>query len=134
MTRPDAIPAEYWDALPAELRPGLLAVLAAFEARIAAQDARIAELEARLNQSSSNSSRPPSSDPPYLKAAPPRKASGRRRGGQPEHRRNDRIRLESDEVVEVNPGSFRRCGETLRGDDPEPIARLVFEVRAGAHL
>jgi len=32
-TPPDGIPAEYWDALPAELRPGLLAIVAAFEAR-----------------------------------------------------------------------------------------------------
>jgi len=122
------MPAEYWDALPAELRPGLLAIVAAFEARIAAQDARIAELEARLNQSSSNSSRPPSSDPPHLKTAPPREPSGRRRGGQPGHRRNDRIRLEPDEVVDVRPDRCRRCGEALAGDDRDPLVRQVFEL------
>ncbi|MDG3002420.1 IS66 family transposase [Paludisphaera mucosa] len=128
MTRPACIPAEYWDALPAELRPGLLAIVAAFEARIAAQDARIAELEARLDQNSSNSSRPPSSDPPHLKSAPPREPSGRRRGGQPGHRRNDRIRLEPDEVVDVGPDRCRRRGEGLAGDDRDPLVRQVFEL------
>lgn len=121
MTRPDCISAEFWEALPAELRPGLLAIVAVFEARIA-------ELEARLNQSSSNSSRPPSSDPPHVKPAPPRRKAGRKRGGQPGHRRNDRIRLEPDEVVDVKPDECRRCGEALAGDDPEPIARQVFEI------
>ncbi len=42
MSRPDSIPAEFWDALPAELRPGLLAIVAVFEARIATLEARIA--------------------------------------------------------------------------------------------
>lgn len=121
MTRPDCITSEYWDALPADLRPGLLAIVAAFEGRIA-------ELEARVKQDSSNSSRPPSSDFPNRKPAPPREPSGRKRGGQPGHRRNDRIRLEPDEVVEVKPDRCRRCGEALAGDDPVPLVRQVFEV------
>lgn len=121
MTRPDAIPAEFWDALPTELRPGLVAIIAALEARIAA-------LEARLAQNSGNSSRPPSSDPPHLKPAPPRPPSGKRRGGQPGHRRHERVRLEPDVVLEVRPQSCRGCGEALAGDDPEPVVRQVFEV------
>jgi transposase len=128
MERPEVIPQATWDAIPPEAQAVVAAIIAAFEARIAAQDARIAELEARLNQSSSNSSRPPSSDPPHLKPAPPRKESGRERGGQPGHRRNDRIRLEPDEVVDVKPDECRRCGEALAGDDPAPIVRQVFEV------
>ena len=126
--RPGVIPQATWDVIPPEAQAFVAAVIAAFEARIAAQDARIAELEARLSQSSANSSRPPSSDPPHLKPAPPRKPSGRRRGGRPGHRRNDRIRLEPDEVVDARPVRCRRCGEALAGDDPEPIARQVFEV------
>lgn len=121
MTRPDCIPSEYWDALPADLRPGLLAIVVAFEAQVA-------DLKASLKRNSSNSSRPPSSDPPGRKPAPPRKPSGRRRGGQPGHRRNDRIRLEPDEVVDVKPDRCRRCGAALAGDDSEPIVRQVFEV------
>lgn len=37
------------------------------EAALAQAMARIAELEARLNQNSTNSSKPPSSDPPFAK-------------------------------------------------------------------
>lgn len=128
MERPGCIPQATWDVIPPEAQAVVAVVIAAFEARIAAQDARIAELEARLRQNSSNSSRPPSSDPPHLKPAPKPRPSGRRRGGQPGHRRNERIRLDPDEVVDVKPDRCRRCGETLAGDDPEPIARQVFEV------
>lgn len=69
MTRPDCIPADYWNTLPAELRPGLLAIIAVF-------DARIADLESKLRQNSSNSSRPPSSDLPQLKRGVPRPPAG----------------------------------------------------------
>jgi len=121
MTRPEVIPQATWDAIPPEAQAVVAAIVAAYEARVA-------ELEARLNRSSANSSRPPSSDPPHLKPAPPRKPSGRRRGGQPGHRRNDRIRLGPDEVVDVKPDRCRRCGEALAGDDPEPVVRQAFEV------
>jgi transposase len=63
-----------------------------------------------------------------VKPAPPRTPSGRKRGGQPGHRRNDRIRLDPDEVVDVKPDRCRRCGEALEGDDPEPLVRQVFEI------
>jgi transposase len=121
MTRPDCIPADYWDAMPTELRPGLVAIVSALEARIAA-------LEARLAQDSANSSRPPSGDLPHLKPAPPREPSGKRRGGQPGHRRHERVRLEPDVVLDARPESCRRCGGPLDGDDPEPIVRQVLEI------
>jgi transposase len=115
------MPQATWDVIPPEAQAVLAVVIAAFEVQIA-------ELEARLKQDSSNSSRPPSSDPPGRKPAPPRRPSGRKRGGQPGHRRNDRIRLEPDEIVDVKPENCRRCDEPLAGDDPEPIVRQVFEV------
>ena len=121
MTHPECIPQATWDVIPTEAQVVLAAVVAAFEARIV-------ELESRLNQDSSNSSRPPSSDPPGRRPYPPRKPSGRKRGGQPGHRRNDRIRLEPDVVVDVKPDKCRRCDEPLQGDDPEPIVRQVFDV------
>ncbi len=107
--------------IPPEAQAVLAVVIAAFEVQIA-------DLKASLEQDSSNSSRPPSSDPPHLKPAQQRRPSGRRRGGQPGHRRNDRIRLEADEVVDAKPDRRRRCGEALAGDDPGPIVRQVFEV------
>jgi hypothetical protein len=56
------------------------------EAALAQAMGRIAELEARLNQNSTNSSKPPSSDPPFAKPKSLRGKSGRRPGrpdGQP---------------------------------------------------
>jgi transposase len=121
MERPESIPQATWDLIPPEAQAVVAVVIAAFEARIA-------DLEARLEQNSANSSRPPSSDPPHLKPAPPRPPSGKRRGGQPGHRRHERVRLEPDQVVQVRPESCRRCGGALAGDDPGPVVRQVVEV------
>ncbi len=115
------MPQATWDVIPPEAQAVLAVVIASFEVQIA-------DLKTSLKRDSSNSSRPPSSDPPHRKPAPPRKPSGRRRGGQPRHRRNDRIRLEADEVVVHKPEDCRRCGEALAGDDPEPLVRQAFEV------
>ena len=123
MTRPACIPDEFWNALPVELRPGLLAVVAAFEARIA-------DLESRLGQNSSNSSRPPSSDPPGLKRAVPRPAGRRRRGGQEGHPKARRTILTPDEVVDHKPTRCSDCGTPLAGDDPEPRVDQVIELPA----
>ena len=121
MKRPECIPQTTWDVIPPEAQAVLAVVIASFEVQIA-------DLKASLKQDSSNSSRPPSSDSPGRRPYPPRKPSGRKRGGQPGHRRNDRIRLEPDEVVDARPDRCRRCGEGLAGDDPEPLVRQVFEV------
>jgi transposase len=75
MNRPIAIPERIWDRLSDDARVGLAAVVEGFEKRIA-------DLEARLNQNSSNSSKPPSSDPIGVKRKPPILPSKRRRGGQ----------------------------------------------------
>lgn len=123
MNRPSSIAVELWDALPAELRPGIAAVVIGLEERIAV-------LEARLGQNSSNSSRPPSSDPPRFKPAPRRRPSGKRKGGQPGHRRAERVLLEPDVVVPLKPGRCRSCRQRLHGDDPHPLIRQVHEIPA----
>lgn len=121
MKCPGCIPQATWEVIPPEAQAVLAAVIAALEVQIA-------DLKTSLKQDSSNSSRPPSSDFPGRKPAPPRRPSGRKRGGQPGHRRNDRIRLEPDVVVDVKPDHCRRCDQPLQGDDPEPIVRQVFDV------
>ena len=123
MERPESIPQVTWDLIPPEAQAVVAVVIAAFEARIA-------DLEARLAQNSANSSRPPSSDPPHLKPGPPRRPSAKRRGGQKGHRRHERVRLEPDQVVDARPESCRGCGETLGGDDPEPVVRQLMEIPA----
>lgn len=91
-------------------------------------EARLSDLEARLNQNSSNSSRPPSSDPPHAKPAPPGTPSGKRKGGQPGHPKRTRPELPPDTIVELRPGTCDRCSHALAGDDPEPLRHQVVEL------
>src|SRR5215216_669914 len=103
---------------------------AALRAQNAALQVRIRDLEARLDQNSSNSSRPPSSDPSHVR--PKRRAapSGRKRGGQPGHRGTFRGLLpveQVDEVVLVVPERCRHCEQPF----PESAARV--RTRAWRH-
>jgi len=115
------IPPELWAQLSPEAQSAVSAVIATLEARIA-------QLEARLNQNSSNSSRPPSSDPPHFKPAPPRPTGRRRKGGQPGHPKNNRPTLPPDEVVELRADACRHCRTPLCGDDPQPLTHQVIEI------
>jgi transposase len=115
------IPEELWNQLPPAAQAAVLAVITTLEARIA-------ELEARINQNSSNSSQPPSSDPPHVKPAPPRPATGRRKGGQPGHPRHTRPTLPPDEVIELRADTCTHCRTPLRGDDPNPLVHQVIEI------
>lgn len=105
----------------------LEAYVAKLLAELAVANARIAELEARLNQNSSNSSKPPSSDPP---GAPRegKKPSGRKPGGQPGHKRHERTRLAPDRVEDLKPPRCTGCGDALCGEDPDPLWHQVVEV------
>jgi len=118
--------------------------IAELEAQVAARDeviarlmekekaltARVAELEARLNQNSSNTSRPPSSDAPGTPRQP-KKRKGRRPGGQPGHKKHERALLPPEDVrhvVELVPGECRGCKRRLHGQDSEPRRHQVVEV------
>ena len=96
--------------------------------------ARVAQLEARLNQDSTNSSRPPSSDPPALKTRRTRrKPSGRNPGGQPGHPPHRRALLPVEQVTRLTilkPESCRHCRAPLRGVDPDPWRHQVSEIPA----
>jgi len=93
---------------------------------------RVQALEAQLAQNSSNSSRPPSTDPPgAAPAAKPRAKSGRRRGGQPGHKKHQRVLLPPERVTEttsLRPTGCRRCAKPLTGSDPEPYQHQVVEI------
>ena len=104
-----SIPESLWNTVPPEAQAALLAVV-----RIA-WSKRIADLEARLNQNSTNSSKPPSSDPPAVKVKrrPPAPPSGRKRGGQPGHKRHTRALVPPEqlrETFEIKPTHCRGCG------------------------
>lgn len=121
MTRPPSIPADLWDAISPDLRPAIAAVVGGLEARIT-------ELEARVNQDSSNSSRPPSSDGPRVKPAPAKAPTGKPRGGQPGHPKRTRPELPPDTVVELRPGACAGCAQPLTGTDLKPVRHQVLEL------
>ena len=90
--------------------------------------AKLHDLEARLNQDSSNSSKPPSSDPPSAKPAPPKPPTGKKKGGQTGHARHTRPELPPDTVVELHADACGHCHARLRGHDPEPLVHQVIEI------
>ncbi len=123
MTRPESVPQAIWDTLTAEAQ-------ACFAAVIGRLEQRITDLEARLNQNSTNSSRPPSSDPPGLKRKPPMPTGRRRRGGQPGHPKAQRAMVPPEKLASVTackPPACRRCRRPLEGDDPDPLIHQVAE-------
>lgn len=116
------------DELLATLPPAVQAYLRMLVVHVEMLTARVAELEARLNQNSSNSSQPPSSDGPQVKPAPPRVPSGQKRGGQPGHAKHERVILPADEVIDHKPKRCRRCCAPLAGDDPNPLLDQVIDL------
>jgi transposase len=123
-----SIPESLWNTVPPEAQTAILAVIISLEQRIA-------ELEARLNQNSTNSSKPPSTDPPDVKVKrrPPAPPSERRRGGQPGHQRHIRALVPPEqlrETFEVKPTHCEGCGAALQGDDPVPVRHQVAEIPA----
>src|SRR3954449_3788133 len=121
-----SIPESLWNTVPPEAQAAILAVIASLEKRIA-------DLEARLNQNSTNSSKPPSTDPPAVKVKrrPPAPPSGRKRGGQPGHKRHTRALVPPDQIretFEVKPTHCGGCGAALQGHDPDPERHQVAEI------
>src|SRR3954453_20896589 len=93
--------------------------------RVAALEQRVRELEARLNQNSSNSSKPPSSDPPSAPGRQPNPPTGRKRGGQPGHEGHRRTRLPPervDEVVDHVPGTWVKSKIVCKRSGPTHAA------------
>lgn len=126
MSPPPSIPESLWNTVPPEAQAAILAAFASLEKRIA-------ELEARLNQNSTNSSKPPSTDPPAVKVKrrPPVPPSGRQRGGQPGHKRHSRALVPPEQIretFEVKPSQCQGCGSAIQGDDPEPVRHQVAEI------
>jgi transposase len=124
MNRPDSIPQHVWDGFSDEARAVVSALVEGFERRIA-------ELEARINQNSTNSSKPPSTDPIGVKRKPPEPPSKKLRGGQRGHPRRMRALVPPERVASLTdckPTRCRRCGHLLSGEDAEPRRHQVAEL------
>src|SRR4051812_40756284 len=113
-----------WDTLSPEAQAAVSELVDSFERRVAA-------LQEQGRRNSTNSSRPPSSDPPSVKRRPPSPPSGKKRGGQPGHARHARPLVPPEavrQVIECKPPQCRWCGDTLAGDDAEPLRHQVAEL------
>ena len=125
------LPESLWKTASPELQAAFLAVVQAYEARIALLENRLNDLENRLKLNSTNSSKPPSSDPIGIKRKPPAPRSGKKRGGQHGHRKAHRPLVPPEkirETIQCKPTDCRRCGHELSGDDPEPLIHQVAEL------
>lgn len=122
MSSAPPIPDALWQQVPPAAQAAILALLQHYEQRLA-------QLEARLNQNSTNSSKPPSSDPPAVKRAPPKQPSGKKAGGQPGHAKSQRPLVERpDTIQDCKPTACRNCRQPLHGDDPQPLRQQVWDV------
>ena len=117
------LPQPLWNAASPELQAGIIALVQSYEERITGLENRLSDLENRLKLNSMNSSKPPSSDPIGMKRKPPTPPSGKKRGGQPGHRKAQRLLVPPETVRETfdrKPDACRRCGHGLSGDGPSP--------------
>jgi transposase len=133
--QPDVPPLPLSPAELDALEPGIRTLLLTLWRENLALKERVRDLEARLNQNSSNSSRPPSSDPPWAKPVRRKKPkSGRRRGGQPGHPPHLRELFPPDKIDETRehqPAACAHCGNGfVHGIDEElePHRHQVIEL------
>lgn len=118
---------ELWERIPPEAQ----AIILEMAETIQRLERRVEELERRLGMTPKNSSLPPSSQHPHAKPAPKPKPSGKKPGGQPGHEKFERSLVPPDQVDErvvLKPHACRRCGERLKGADPEPLRHQVWEL------
>ena len=92
----------------------LIAQLREKEALLAEKESRIKELERQIKKNSQNSSKPPSSDG-VRKPAPKslRTPSGKKPGGQPGHKGDTLLAVETPDTVVNLPVTRCSCGEDL---------------------
>jgi transposase len=109
------------------------ALIAQQQQQIRQLQQQLADTKAQLNTNSSNSSLPPSSDRFHGKRRPPPPPDQPRkpRGAQPGHPRRQRLLVPPEQVrqtIPCKPTVCRRCGQSLTGDDPNPLRHQVAEL------
>ena len=74
---------------------------------------------------------PPSSDSPGAPPAQSKGPTGKQRGGQPGHKKHERVLLPPERVSEttdLKPKGCRRCGKRLLGYDSDPYRHQVVDI------
>jgi transposase len=96
---------------------------------------QVRQLQARLDQDSSNSHQPPSSDPPWTSKSSAKQPTGNKPGGQIGHEGHHRRRLPMtrvNRVIDHVPRVCRHCQAPLShapaADDPPPSWHQVAEL------
>jgi transposase len=115
---------ELWQQIPPAAQAAILALIQHYQQQVA-------DLEARLNQNSTNSSKPPSTEHPHAKPIRPTEKSARGTGGQPGHAKHQRPLFPTEQcqrVMSCVPPTCRRCAAPLRGTDPQPLRHQVWEL------
>lgn len=112
--------------------PEARAIILALLAKIEKLEAELRELRGQVKgKTPQNSSLPPSAQHPHAKPERKKRKSKKRRGGQPGHPKHERPLIPTDQCDDVQllkPSECRRCGETLSGNDPEPLRHQVWEL------
>jgi transposase len=110
---------------------GLLAFIASQSERLTQLQSSLEQLQQRAGANPQNSSVPPSTVHPHAKPAPKKPKGQRKPGGQHGHPRHTRPLIpteQCDQVIPLLPGACRRCGQSLSGQDPEPLRHQVYEL------
>jgi transposase len=107
----------------------LVDLVLALTAKVMELTAIVAELEARLNQNSSNSSKPPSSDGFRKPPKSLRKPSGKAAGGQYGHEGSGfKIEREPDEYVIHDPVECGNCPNKANCTSAQEVCETRYEV------
>lgn len=112
--------------------PEAQAIIRLLLAKIASLEGELEELRRQVKGATpQNSSVPPSTQHPHAKPNPRKGKSKRKRGGQPGHKKSERPLIPTDDcnkVEPLRPTECRRCGERLKGNDPDPLRHQVWEL------
>jgi transposase len=133
-TPPDGISKVGWLTWPTETRAFILAQrkeVEQFHSQLTDQASYLAIIRDYIVRSSRNSSKPPCSDGCDFKPTALLRGSGRKRGGKSGHHGSGPELLPNEQVndvVEHHPDKCRRCGNLLKGEDPDPLRHRVIEM------
>lgn len=133
------IPPEIDREMTPAVRDFFVRMVAFYHARLEEAEARIVELEREVKQlrdphggAPAKATPVPSKEDPTEAADVTGKASPKRKqGGQPGHLKVSRPLIstsECDEVFNLIPEICRKCGESLDGEDGDPLRHQVYEL------